>query len=474
MTAAPFHSQQIPGRAAADVGIVDTPGSISGFHRLGFVVLVIYLFLIYSRIFEVKFAFLHIPGISYRLMLVLVVLSQSFITALKTNIGKAVLGFTVWFVLAVPSSVWKGGSVQLLTDAWIPSFVIFLATAGLIVNFAQCRRAVSAVTWAFFVLMLIAILWGSTEETGRLYLPHGKFSNPNEMGQALLLGLPLWGLVMLSGKLAPIKAFAACVIVAMLYTASKTGSRGALIGFGALLLCVFWRSSAGGKLQLVMGGAVLLMVIAGTMPRRLLNRYVTLKEEKGVVNYGEDQMDINAVTSTSARIELLRKSIKYTFQHPLFGVGPGMFVVAEDQDAKASGLRHGSWQGTHNSYTQVSSELGIPGFIFYVLIIFLSLKTTSRIYRKTRGDPRLQDIANIAVCLNYALIVYAVTVFFDFIAYTSMLSVFAGLAAALGRTVEAEIDRRTATAPAGGIRQFHRLPDQRPAHSSLQSAHGPY
>jgi hypothetical protein len=56
----------------------------------------------------------------------------------------------------------------------------------------------------------------------------------------------------------------------------------------------------------------------------------------------------------------------------------------------------------------------------------------------------LQDIANLAVCLNYALIVYAVTVFFDYIAYTSMLSVFGGLAAALDRIVDAEIDRRTA------------------------------
>jgi O-antigen ligase len=118
------------------------------------------------------------------------------------------------------------------------------------------------------------------------------------------------------------------------------------------------------------------------------------------VNYGDDQLDASAITSTDARIQLLRKSVKYTFQHPLFGVGPGMFVVAEDEDAKAAGFRHGNWQGTHNSYTEVSSELGIPAFIFYLLVIFLSLKTTSRIYRKTRDDPRVQDIANIAICLN--------------------------------------------------------------------------
>jgi O-Antigen ligase len=447
MMAVPIRPQSIPSRAPVDVGIVDTQGGISGFQHLGFIVLILYLFLIYSRIFDVKFGRLHIPGISYRVILVMVLLSQAFITALKTNIGRAMLGFTVWFLLAIPSSLWKGGSVALLLDSWVPSFVIFLATAGLIGNFSQCRRAAYTVAWAFFVLMLIANVWGSTEETGRLFLPHGKFENPNEMGQALLLGLTLWGLVLLNGKSVATKVFASGVMLAMIYTTSKTGSRGCLVGFGALLVCVFWRSSAGGRLKMVVGGTILTMALVATMPKRLLSRYATLSEPKEVLNYGDDELDANAIASTGARMELLKKSVKYTLHHPLFGVGPGMFVVAEDADAIAAGARHGSWQGTHNSYTQVSSELGIPGCIFYVLVIFLSLKTTARIYRKTRGDPRLQDISNLALCLNYVVIVYAVTVFFDYIAYTSMLSVFSGLVAAFGRTVEAEIDRRTAAAP---------------------------
>lgn len=49
--------------------------------------------------------------------------------------------------------------------------------------------------------------------------------------------------------------------------------------------------------------------------------------------------------------------------------------------------------------------------------------------------------------LNYCLIVYAVSVLFDYIAYTSMLSVFAGLSAALDATAPGEIDRITATPP---------------------------
>ena len=154
-------------------------------------------------------------------------------------------------------------------------------------------------------------------------------------------------------------------------------------------------------------------------------------EPVGLVGQDYDvQMMTSAVTSTQHRRELLKKSIKFTLQHPIFGVGPGMYAVAEDSDARANGLRKGSWQGTHNSYTQVSSELGIPGLIAYVAVIVFAYKRSAALYRKTRGDPRLISISGCALALNYCIIVYAVSVFFDYIAFTSMLSVFAGLVAA--------------------------------------------
>jgi O-antigen ligase len=443
MTAATPFRQAYPSQAPAEPIVVYRPADVSSFQRLGFTILVLYLFLIYSRIFDVKFSNLHIPGISYRVIFAMVILSQAFVRALKVDIGKAMLCFTAWFMISIPTSMWKGGSVDLLVNTWIPAFVIYLATAGLIGDYDQCRKSVHAVAYGFLVLTLVAIFWGSTEETGRLYLPHGKFSNPNEMAQALLLGLALWWLLVSNTKSAVFKAVGSIVMLAMMFTISKTGSRGALIAFGVLVFCVFVRSTSAGKMKILVGGVVLMAVIVGTMPKRLLNRYRTLAEDQ-VAIVGEDES--SAYASTNARKELLRKSIKFTFQHPLFGVGPGMFVVAEDADAHAAGRRKGSWQGTHNSYTEVSSELGIPGLVFYVAALVFALRKTSRIHRKTREDPRLSDIANLALGLNYALIVFAVTVLFDHIAYTSMLPVFGGLAAALGTTVDAEIARRTGAA----------------------------
>jgi len=58
-----------------------------------------------------------------------------------------------------------------------------------------------------------------------------------------------------------------------------------------------------------------------------------------------------ASLSAQQRKELLFKSLKVTVRHPLFGVGPGNFEVVS-----------GAWDVTHNSYTQISAEGGIPAF----------------------------------------------------------------------------------------------------------------
>ena len=112
---------------------------------------------------------------------------------------------------------------------------------------------------------------------------------------------------------------------------------------------------------------------------------------------------------------------------------------------KSLGYRKGSWLGTHNSYTQVSSELGIPAFLFFVSAVGLALKGPYSIYKKTRGDPRLEALGTMALGIHYCMIIYAVTILFEHIAYTIMMPVFGGMAVSLVRTAEIEIKRIQAT-----------------------------
>jgi hypothetical protein len=54
-------------------------------------------------------------------------------------------------------------------------------------------------------------------------------------------------------------------------------------------------------------------------------------------------------------------------------------------------------------------------------------------------------MGTIAMGLHYCLIIYAVTILFEPIAYTIMLPVFGGLAASMVRTATVEIQRIQAT-----------------------------
>lgn len=448
MTGATYHNQPFPLPPYTVAANTVPADEISPFQQLGFRVLLVFLFLAFSRVFDVKFGTLHITGISYRLAFVMVLLSGGILVALKTNIGKALLGFTVCFGLSVPFSLWRGGSKDIFQNSWLTfSFIGFLAVAGLVGNYEQCLKVIKTLAWALFVFTIIANVFGISDN-GRLFLAQGKFANPNEMAQALLLGLPLWGAMMAISKTLPGKVFAVGVMVLILATTFRTGSRGAMIGFAAMLLVLFLRASVMGKMQLILAGVVFLGIVVTTMPEKLISRYkTTVSAEEADDGQMDAAMMASALSSTQSRKQLLRKSLLFTLQHPLFGVGAGMFVVADDNYEKAQGRRKGSWLGTHNSYTEVSSELGIPAFLFFVTAVGMALNGPYSIYRKTRGDARLEEMGTVALGLHYCMIIYAVTIFFDHIAYTVMLPVFGGVAASMVRTALVEIQRIQSTPP---------------------------
>ena len=141
MTAATYQPRPYPYRPPVMVASPAAGNDISGFERLGFNVLLVFLFLAFSRIFDVKFGSLHITGIAYRVVFAMVILSRGFVTSLGTPIGKALAGFTFFFGLSVPFSIWKGGSIPVFRDTWLLfSFVAFLALPGLISSYAQWRK----------------------------------------------------------------------------------------------------------------------------------------------------------------------------------------------------------------------------------------------------------------------------------------------------------------------------------------------
>jgi len=115
MAATTLQTTAVPVRPPATQILVQGEDN-SPFQRLGFNFLLVFIFLAFSRVFDVKFSFLHITGISYRVVFATVLLSRGFVTALNTKIGRALLGFTFCFAASVPFSIWRRGSLPVFRD----------------------------------------------------------------------------------------------------------------------------------------------------------------------------------------------------------------------------------------------------------------------------------------------------------------------------------------------------------------------
>ena len=151
-----------------------------------------------------------------------------------------------------------------------------------------------------------------------------------------------------------------------------------------------------------------------------------------------------------------------TLTHPVFGVGPGAFGVAQDELARSRGKEKGSWLGTHNSFTQISSEAGIPALILYLAVLIFSIRAVSvrRIPAGT-GDPVVEDMAELSVALRAALVAYAVSTLFSAVAYTMFLPTLAAFAVVFERAVNQRLRARVRppvrTAPPARVTLEHRL-----------------
>jgi len=373
------------------------------------------------------------PGAArIRLMLVLaslglfaVALSGRFYKVIESPIGKLLTLFTFWFLLCIPLALWRGGSFEVFIDDWSKSFMAFILTAGLISSAGQLRKIFHTIAYGSGVLATLALVFRHYDVEGRLGMPGGRYSGANEFAVTLLFGLIFVGYMYVRGdKLR--KAAALVLAVPVLLALSKTGSRGTMLGAGVLFLYLLIFGRGMTRAKLLVAAPIILISLAAMAPESLLERYTTVFRPSGdSTSYTEAE----ASGSTQARLTLLQDSITITLTHPLVGVGPGNFMVAQQGVALARGEPYGMWHVTHNSYTQVSSEMGIPGLLIYVGFLIQCWFSLSAIIKSRTVTAGVWFMAHTG---RAALVVMAAMAGFGSIAYDTGVPILAGLITALG------------------------------------------
>lgn len=357
-----------------------------------------------------------------------VIFSQGLGSAVRNKPVIFFMLFYGWMVLSTPFSTWVGGSVGRIQDFTIHCLPLLFVTASLALTWKQVRMAFYTLAMAG-VITLVSIRFFGQEAQGRMQLSSsGTIGNSNDLAAHLMLLLPFVVFVALDVRRSwAVRAVAIPMLGYGLFAVLNTGSRGALIALVAVTLFLLWKASAQIRIGFILAGLLLGAVLPTVLPDQTKARLGSL--------FGSEHGE--AEESRDSREYLFFKSVEYSFQYPLFGVGPDQFPNYEGAEARSEG-RHGNWHVTHCVWTQVSSECGIPALLFLIASISTAFFPLNRIYRLAR-EKQMEDFARASLCFLLSAVGFLVAITFLAQAYAYYIPVMVGLAVAFRNAAEKEL-----------------------------------
>jgi hypothetical protein len=394
-------------------------------HSIGTIALAVYVVSAYAsdliiRYFGTKPYFSWISGIT---MFIAFLGCGTMMRSLKTKLGRFGLAFGVWLLVTVPFSHWPGGSFAMVQVYLTKVHSVIFFSGALLLTVKQCRTMVISMLVSLSAVLFSCFQSGNMD-TGRLFISDsGFFDNPNDLGLFLVVCLGFWAYPLLSKRILA-RVLGGVGVVITCYYLMKTGSRGSFVAFTIVLFtCLIFSNKRLIALILLVPAVGMILVLA---PGATLHRMALLTESEADVTPGGDGA---SVASQLSRRELLRLSIQYTIMHPFVGVGPGQFSDTVGADSQKEGV-HKADLSTHNGYTQISSETGVPGALLFISIIGLTILSNYRVYRRMARGSR-DSLGRMAFAVLLASVALAANLMFHHVGYTMYIPTLVGLTIAL-------------------------------------------
>lgn len=319
------------------------------------------------------------------------------IALLKHGLGRLPLEsrflilFYLQLCLTIPLARWRGGSFQIVIQDFSKVLLVSLAIAICVASYVRLRKLL--LLQALMVGILAGVSVARSTGGGRLQgILHGVFENPNDLALSVCLAAPLAYLFFFQSPSLVKRLFWGSMILIMGYGVIATFSRAGFLSLMTAAAFCFWhfgRRSLG-----VAFPVVLLAVVAmsSLIPGQYTHRLSTILSP-----------DEDVTGSSSQRQLLLERSLEVTAEHPLLGIGPGNFEQVS-----------GNWHMSHNTYTQLSSEAGLPALFIFLWMIWRAFRNLGIVIENNARGDGLWAVAGV---LRASLAALCVGAFFASVAY---------------------------------------------------------
>jgi hypothetical protein len=345
----------------------------------------------------------------------------------KSDVPRAVK--VLWLLLlqlalCVPFAIWRGGALSIVFGNYAKGVIVAMLISMAVTTVREIRRLLWIQVSAIGLVTFFSILLRHYSD-GRLQGIQKSFlENPNDLAINIAISFPL-GLAFMLHARGLKKAIWAIGLVIMAVGVVLTYSRSGLMALIlSLAICVWEYGIKGKRHYIVVVTAAALVVGLGAA---LSTARYRARVESIVLGNIENSGDRG---SLDARKALLKKSIMVAIAHPVFGVGPGCFLLLDQ-----------GWVVAHNSYTELAAEAGFPALVLFLWAFGAALKNISQV-RKSRNYQEDAEFMLITQALWAGVIAYLMGACFASTEYTLYPYFMVGYTCAIVRITSQSLPRQ--------------------------------
>jgi putative inorganic carbon (hco3(-)) transporter len=212
--------------------------------------------------------------------------------------------------------------------------------------------------------------------------------------------------------------------VGVLYRAISTYSRGGFLSIGVVGVTWFWRSP--NKLRSLAAVMLAAALVLPVLPPAFWQRMSTITAA------GDARDD-----SASSRLHFWRVAVAMANDRPLTGVGHRGYERAYNRYDWTDG-QYLTNRAVHSAWFGVLGDLGYPGLLLFILIVFGSLRSCRRVRLSAKRGEIPEELGRYAVAFETAVVAFMVGGSFVSFHYSEMLWHYFALTIALERVAVTE------------------------------------